>query len=310
MRICILKLFNGRCMQQKHSFKLYLLFMSIILVWGMSWPMNKIGIQYLPPIWFAALRLLIGTISMFLFLILQGKWFWPTRKDIPIIFTMGILQVGLFSTFINLGLHYVEAGRSAILTYTTPLWVIPLAVLLFKEKISFLTAVGFVLGMLGILVLFSPWSIDWSLQKVLVGNGILLLAAICFAISIICARNMQWHHSLLELLPWQLLVGTVPILILAALSHPNPEIEWNHLSISTLIYTGVLSTAFGFWGSVVVSTKLPSITVSLGLLGVPICGLIFSMLLLNEPFTTPIKIAIILIPMGLSCVALGTRKKG
>lgn len=61
--------------------------------------------------------------------------------------------MGIFVLLINVGLHLVEAGRSAILVYTTPIWVTPIAIFIFKEKAGFLKWLGLVLGIAGIIVL-------------------------------------------------------------------------------------------------------------------------------------------------------------
>lgn len=288
--------------------KIYLLFAAVVLIWGMGWPMNKLGMQYIPGLWFAAFRLTIAAILVFMGAGLIGKWIWPNKRDLPIILSMGFLQMGFYTLFINLGLQFVEAGRSSILTNTASFWVIPLAIIFFNEKINTLKWLGFILGIAGILVLFSPWTIDWSDKQMLLGNSLLLLAALSFALSIICARNMNWHRSSLELLPWQLLVGAVFVTLLACYLEPHPTLEWNSISYGTLFYTGVLGTAFGYPGVVIISKSLPSITVSLGFLGVPVCGLLFSMLILDEPITKAIIIAMILIPAGLICVAMSNRK--
>lgn len=288
-------------------FKLYGLFAVVILIWGFSWPISKIGMSYIPPIWFAAFRLIIATVSMFLLVGSLRKLVIPSKQDLPLILSLGIFQMGLFTMFINWGLFYVAAGRSAILTYTTPFWVLPIAVLVFKEKISLLTFVGFILGMLGIVILFSPQSLDWSNPEQLLGNGLLLLAALSFAVAMLCARNMTWRRSALELLPWQLLVGTIPVLLLAIIQTPSPEIQLNMTAISTLTYTAILGTAIAYWCSTIISKELPSTTVSIGFLGVPICGFVFSTLILHEPITTAIKLAMIFVPAGLFCVALGKK---
>lgn len=293
--------------QQPSFTMLYGLFAAVILIWGFSWPMNKIGMYYIPPIWFAAFRLIIATVTMFIVVRSLRRLVRPSKQDLPLILSLGIFQMGFFTVFINLGLFYVDAGRSAILTYTTPFWVLPIAVLFFNEKLSFLKLLGFVLGMLGVIALFSPWSIDWSNHEQLLGNGLLLLAALSFGLAMLCARNMTWHRPALELLPWQLLVATIPVLLLALILVPNPMIELNTTAVSTLAYTAVLGSAVGYWCSTIVSKELPSITVSIGFLGVPISGLLFSSLILHEPITTAIKIAMFFIPAGLLCVALGKK---
>lgn len=293
----------------RSDFKIYLLLVFLILIWGISWPITKIGLQYMPPIWFAAFRMIIGMLCMFVLVISIGKWMIPSRKDMPIILVMGLLQMALFMTLINLGLHYVNAGRSAILVYTTPIWVMPLAILFFKEKATWLKWTGFFLGILGVVTLFSPWGINWSDPQVIFGNGILLLAALCWAIAILCARNMKWHHTPLQLLPWQLLLGTIPVVLIAAFTTPFTVIQWNYTLISILLFIGGLGTAFAYWATLMISKELPSITVSLSFLAVPIAGLIFSAWLLNEPITGAIVVAMILILNGIACVALSGRWK-
>ncbi len=293
--------------QQSTLTRVYVLFATIILIWGLSWPMNKIGMQTIAPIWFATFRLLIATIAMFVLVGGLKKLVLPTRQDFPLILSIGIFQMGFFTLLINLGLFYVDAGRSAILTYTTPFWVLPVAVLFFKEQVSFLKILGFVLGMIGVLTLFSPWSIDWSDREQLLGNGLLLLAAISFGIALLCARNLKWHRSAIELLPWQLLVGTIPVVIIAFIQAPEPDIQLNSTAVVTLVYTGILGTAIANWFSTIVCKELPSVSVSVGFLGVPISGLLFSTLILNEPLTSAIKIAMLFIPAGLFCVALSKK---
>lgn len=291
------------------ALKQYLLLCCIIFIWGISWPITKIALHTIPPIGFTAFRLLIGTVCMFVVVTALGKLVLPKKRDIPIILFIGLIQMALFMTLINLGLQYVNAGRSAILVYTTPIWVMPLAILFFHEKITPLKWTGFILGLLGILTLFSPFGIDWTDHSVLLGNGILLLAAFSWAISILAARNMKWHRSPLELVAWQLLIGTIPVLWIALQHHSLTHIQWNPIAISALIFVGVLGTSFAYWGTLVLSKEIPSTTLSLSYLAVPVTGLIFSAWLLKEPITGTIILAMIFILSGIACVALSGKFK-
>lgn len=295
-------------MQATNSMKTYLLFVILILIWGLGWPVNKIGIQFVPPIWFASIRLIIGTLAIFILVGALGKLIFPTKKDLPLIFSVGIFQIGIIQIFMNFGLVYVDAGRSAILTYTSPLWVLPMTILFFHEKTNWLNWSGFIIGMVGVLLLFGPWSMVWSSRSIM-GNGYLMLGAFFLALSIICARYLKWYHTPLELMPWQMLVGTIPILVIAALTASHPIIAWNAAAWLTLTYTGVFASAIGYWIFSLISKELPSIMVSIGFLGVPVSGLMFSHFMLNEPITLTTGVAIFLLTAGIFCVALGSRKK-
>lgn len=293
----------------KHSMlRIYLLLMALIMVWGLSWPIAKMGLAYIPALWFAAARLSIATVSMFIVVIALGKFIWPSKQDLKIIFTIGLLQVGLFMMLLTLGLSHIDAGISAILVYTTPLWVVPISILFFKEKPSFIKWLSFILGGIGILILFNPWVTNWSNHNIMIGNCVLILSALCWALAILCARHMYWPHSPLELIPWQLLVGAVPLVILAAIKVPAPHIVWNHTLFTSLAYNGIFATAFAYWGSIVISKELPPITTSLSFLSIPIVGLIFSNLLLHEAITTPVIVAMAFILCGSTAVVFERNK--
>ncbi len=289
--------------------KLYLSFLLLILAWGFNWPVSKIALQYMPPLWFSAGRLGIGTVAMLSIVILLRKFIWPTKQDIKIILVIGLLQIGLFMSLVNIGLYHVAAGRSSILVYTTPLWVVPISVFFFHETASWIKWLGFIFGMTGIAVLFNPFAINWSNHEILLGNGALLLAALSWAISMLCARYMRWSHPPLQLIFWQLLIGALPVIFLAILKQPHPHIIWNHSLIWALLYGGIIATAFGYWGGVVISKELPPITSSLSLLGVPVCGVISSALFLKEPITFSLMLAILFILLGILCVIFGKKKR-
>lgn len=287
---------------------LYILLILLILAWGFSWPFSKIALHYMPPMWFAVSRLCIGFLSMLFLLAITRRLALPSKKDLGLVLSVGFLQVGLFLVLINLGLKYVDAGRSAILAYTTSLWVTPLAVLFFGERLNFFKTLGLFLGYLGILVLFSPWSFDWDNHKLIFGNVTLLVAAMSWAFAMLHIRFTTWHSSPLTLIPWQLLVALLFVLLLATIFEPHPTITWNSHLIGSMLYTGICATAFGYWGVVVLSKNLPVITMSLCLLAVPVAGLLASSLLLHEPITWTIGTAMLLILMGLAAVSLSVRK--
>ena len=81
--------------------------------------------------------------------------------------------------------HGSPAGRTAILANTTTIWVVPLSLIVLHEHIPprRWLAAGF--GLAGVVVLMSPWAIDWSSRNVLVGHGFLLGAALSWSVAII-----------------------------------------------------------------------------------------------------------------------------
>lgn len=294
-------------MQNTSSKFIILITIATIAAFGLSWPIMKLALQDIPPIWLGVVRLGIATLVLFVILICSRKKFWPTYKDIPLILSVGLLQMGVFVVLVGLGLQHVEAGRSAILVYTTPLWVTPIAIFIFKESFHTLTLIGLAIGVIGMLCLFNPLTFNWQDSAALQGNALLLLAAFAWACVILHLRFGKQHRSALELLPWQMLLATLFLGISAFVLEPAPIIHWSTPLVMQLSYISLFATAFAYWGVIEVSRRLPAVTTSLVFLAVPVIGLISSACILGERITLNTSIAVLLILAGLCCVVIAKR---
>ncbi|MEX1306305.1 MAG: DMT family transporter [Rhodovibrionaceae bacterium] len=255
---------------------------AIILLWGVNWPVMKFGLTMITPFWFGVARLGLGALTLFLVLALTRKLILPPRGDWPVVVSVGIFQMTSFMVLVNLGLVSVGAGRSAVLAYTTPLWVAPAAVLLFKERVTPLKLAGLVCGLAGIALLFNPLTFDWNRRETVIGNAILMLAALSWAGAILHIRRHKWQATPLQLTPWQMLLALPILVALALIFEDAGAIRFEPELIAVLVYNGPLATAFCFWAAVTVSRALPSIHTSLGFLGVPAVGVISSAWVLGE----------------------------
>ncbi|WP_343565405.1 DMT family transporter [Kiloniella sp. b19] len=282
------------------------IFVLQILIWGVNWPIMKIGLEEFsfPPFWFAFFRVSIGMTVLFAILAFMGQITRPDRRDLKIVMIVGFFQMALFLTCVNVGLLYIDAGRSSVLAYTTPLWITPASVLFLGEKLTKTRVIGVVLGLAGVMVLFNPAELDWSDHDALKGNGIMLMGAICWSISILAIRRHTWVKSTLQLSPWQMLVACVPLLIVALSFEDVGQIEWTPLSVTIILFNGVFATAFAFWSSIMVASRLPAVTTSLGFLAIPLCGVLFSNLMLNEPMTLSLTTGMLLIVASVAAVSV------
>jgi drug/metabolite transporter (DMT)-like permease len=282
----------------------------VIIFWGLNWPFLKTALGSIGPLTLAAVRLILGAAALFVFLLARRTIKMPTRRDLPIVFSVGILQMGVFIACINIGLQFVEAGRSSILAYTTSLWVLPGAAIFLGERLGRTHLLGFLLGISGVAVLFNPLSFDWSDRSVVIGNGLLLLAAFAWAAQIVHIRGHEWESSPLQLAPWQMLLGFACIAPFALIFERDIPIDASPTLIAIIIYNGVIATAFGVWAVVVVNRALPAATTSIVLLGVPVSGLIFSFLLLGEPLSASKLVGLALILVGVGVVSTTMSRTG
>lgn len=285
-----------------------LLLAAVVTLWGAHWPIMKVGLTHVGPLWFNALRYTTGALSLFLVVAVLGRLRVPPRRDWPLVLSVGLLQMMLYGILVMYALRHVPAGRSAVLAYTTTLWVTPLSVLLLGETVSRRKVAGTLLGLAGIAVLFNPLTLDWGDRGVVVGNLILLLAALMWTLCILHIRAHRTSSSTLALAPWQMLVAAVPATVAALwIEGPQPG-DGTAGFFLVAAYAGPVATGFCFWAVNQLTVRLPAATFSNAMLGVPVSGILFSAAALGEWPSGPVLLGMAIIVAGMATVVSAERR--
>jgi drug/metabolite transporter (DMT)-like permease len=275
----------------------------VVVAWGLTWPVNKVILESLSPLWMAALRPAIATVALFLIAILRGRLVVPLRHDVPVLLSITLLHMVGFVVLANIGLQLVPTGRSVVLAYTTPLWVTPGAWLLLGERLSARRLAGVLAGVAGLVILFNPLAFDWTDRDAVLGNAAIVGAAVLWAGSILHIRAHRWHATPFELVPWETLLATAILVPVALLSESRPGVVWDVRLVLLMLYSAVPGTALAYWAIAMASRDLPAVTTSLGLLGTPVISLVVATVWLGEAVTPSLVVAVLLILGG---VALGS----
>lgn len=280
-----------------------LLLALLAVIWGLNWVVAKKSLEFVSPVWVTAFRLVPMCIIFFIVCLATKKLRIPVRADLPIIFSIGWLHMVGFSVLVSVGIQYLPAGKSIVLAYTTPLWVLPAAWLFLNEPFTPRRILGLVIGMSGLILILQPSAMDWTDRNVLIGHGFVLLAALLWAISIVYGRAHKWVTPLFSLLPWQMLLGGLTQVVLAFALEGLPQVKWSLEMLLLVGFNGLLGNGIAYWLMNIVSRDLPAATVSMGLLGVPLIGLLSASLFLGEVLGPALLIATVLIIAG---IILGT----
>ena len=269
----------------------------------------KIVMHDITPLWLGVIRMVLTSAILFAVLAVWGRLRVPNRQDVPALISVGVFMFGVYSILTMTGLSHAQAGRAALLTFVTPLWVAPLAIVILGERLTRLKGLGLVFAIGGLGVLFNPFGFDWSRTDVVIGNGLLLLASMSWAMTIIHLRAHRWRLSPLELGPWQLLVATVVITPAALIMEGLPDIVWTVRLTAMLAFAGPLATTLTVWGAVVILRSLPATTNSIAFLATPVVGMLASAWVLGEALTVTNVAGLLLIVSGLGCVAISDTRR-
>jgi len=275
----------------------------VIVAWGLTWPVNKVVLATLSPLWAVTLRSAIATIALFALTAWRGRVTLPPRQDLPVLLSITLLHMVGFNLLTSWGLGLVPTGRTVVLAYTTPLWVTPGAALFLRERLTARRAVGVLIGLAGLVTLFNPLALDWSDRDVVLGNLAILAGALLWALSILHIRAHRWASTPFALIPWETLLATVLLVPIALTTAPPTPGDWTPSFIALLLYLGIVGTAVAYWATATASRNLPAVTTSLGLLATPVVSVITATVWLGEPLTLTLVIAIVLVLGG---VAIGS----
>ena len=257
----------------------------------------------MPPLWSAALRCGIAAGVILVIQRAAGCFVIPKKRDISMILVVGILNMACGSALMAAGLQFIPAGRSAVLGYTTPLWVAPGAWIFLHEALPPRRLLGVAAGLAGVLVLCDPFSIEAGSGTLLLGYGLLLLNAFGWAVAILCIRAHVWLSTPFQLLFWQSLLGSVLLFVLALILEGPPSFSISPRTAALLAYCGIPGTALAYWAMNTINASLPAVTTSLGVLGTPIVGILGSAVALDETVDARLVVSAGLVLGG---IALGT----
>lgn len=275
-----------------------------VVLFGLSWPIIKIGLEASTPLWFAAARATLSATTAFALLACLGRLAWPHRRDWPIIVSVGALQLSCFFAFSNLGVQSLPAGRSSVLAYTATLWLVPLS-LMVGEKVGWRAVAGVLVGLAGIVVLVEPLRFDWTDRAILWGHAWLLLAGFAWAIAIVHIRRHRWERTPLDALPWQMSVATVLLWVLALVAEPAGYLDPGRSELwMSLLYIGAFAGPIATWAAVSVGRALPPVVGAMGMLGVPLLSIASSVVLLGETVSLPLALGTTLVMAGMGIVIL------
>lgn len=288
---------------QTHERSAWIGLLVLTLVWSLNWSVMKVATRYSGPFTFSAQRYVIGTLVLFALLALQRKRLKPTPW-LPTI-AIGLCQTMAFQALAQWALVSGGAGKTALLAYSMPFWVVPLAWWWIHEKPGLARWICIALAAAGFVCVVGPWKPIGAPKSIVLA----LLAGLAWAIATVLSKRLFQRHpdvTPLRLTAWQMLVGTLG-LVIVALATPQRAVDWTGTYVAALLYNGLLSSGvcWVLWSLVV--QRLSANVAGLTSLAIPVAGVLFAWGLLGERPSRAEAIGIFLIGIALSALQFRRR---
>ncbi len=275
---------------------------AVSFAWGLTWPVLRIVLDEVPPFSMRVATSSLGALLMFTLALLQHRSFKvPGGMARVHVAVAGCLNIAGFTILSAIGQIGTTTSRVIILSYSMPIWACLLAVPVLGERIDRTRAFALVLCVSGIAVLISPLAGSDSLYGLLFA----LAAGISWAAGTVYVKWARIAADPVAMAGWQLVTAAV----ITAATLPLFEgslhlwpLQWK--TILALALCGLVGSGLSYFLWFTAVRRLPAMTVSLGVLSVPVIGIAASAAMLGERPTITDYVGCALILAAAACVLL------
>ena len=284
---------------QKKKVLIFFAFISVYVIWGSGYLLNKIAVQELDPLMLASVRFMTSGVIIFLISILLKFSLKISKKQLINSIIAGFLFLSFGNGMLVWALLYVDSSFAALEISAQPLIILILMRIIYGTKIKQMSIIGIVLGFIGIYLLVGQKEILQQDNSIL-GMIMIFLCMTSWALGSLFVAKADLHKNFFVNTGYQMITGGFTLLIFSLLINekwiwPN---EWElktQYSVGFLIlFASIIAfTSFNYLLKVVSPEKVATSTYVN-----PIVALFLGWYFLNEKITNQSLIASIILLTG------------
>lgn len=276
-----------------------------VLLWSTGWIVAKVAAAHADPLTFLSARHALAAVVFSIFATLVGAG-WPASGRARLhAFISGIFLHGLYLAGLWWAIGQgVPAGLSGIIAGLQPLLTAVLALLVLKERIQRMQALGLALGFCGIMLAVSP-QFSGLLTHGLTGLAFPVLVNLVSMLSVTIGTLYQKRYlgtgDLRTIAVWQYM-GAVSVTLPLALSLETLRFDWTWAAIGAMAWS-VFGLSMGAVGLLLYLIRRGQVSRAASLIYmVPPLVAIEATLIFGEPLSAPMAVGTLIVVAGVYLV--------
>lgn len=274
---------------------------SIAIVWALNFTVIKYSLSELDPLPYNGLRFLVAALFMWVLLFWNKQQFTIPKKDWLPLLGLAILGNVIYQFLFIYGMDLTLAANAAVMLGTIPIWIALISHFSGLEKMNTYKVFGVICAFGGIVFIMAGGGEHLSFNpETFTGDLIIVLAAIVLGVYTIISKQFLKRYTPIQFTTVETTIGAVVLLISAIPGFL--ETNWNQVSLLALggvVYGGVLAigVAFLVWNYGIKTIGAVHTSTFQNL--VPVLGVFFGVMILNEQLTALQYVGSALVVIGI-----------
>ena len=275
---------------------------ALTLMWGVNWPVMKLSLRELTPLYFRALTMTGGALWLFFFFRARGVRMWPQAAEWRSVLLLGVPNILGWHTLSILGVSELASGRAAVLGFTMPIWTVLLGAAFFGQALTRRVSVAALAAGAAVALLLADELTSLSGRPL--GIAWMLVAAMCWALGTLMMRRAHLTLPVEALTVWMMGTSAAALWVLAALLEPWPSwqfspVMWGALAFGVFVNYGVAQIIwFGL------ARHLPASTSAMSIMAIPVIGTLSATFITGEVPRWQDVLAVVFVMAAIAAVLL------
>ncbi len=259
----------------------------VALIWALNFSVVKSALVEIDPLSFNGLRFILAATIIWAVLIYRKQLFTIPKKDWLPLLGMGLLGNIIYQGLFIIGIDYTYAANASVMLGTIPIWVALISHFFNLERMNIFKILGVMAAFGGIVFIVLGGQEPFSLgSDTFVGDLIIIAAAIVWGGYTILSKSFLSRYTPIQ---FSAIMATIGSVVLFLIGLPNIiQLEWTNISTAAyggVVYSGLLSigVAYLIWNYGLQTVGAVHTATYQNL--VPVMGLFFGIVLLNEQLT-------------------------
>ena len=219
------------------------------LIWSSVFLFIKLGLRDLPPVTFAAARLIVAIAIFLPILRFRGVPLPRRAADWSVIAIAGLLLLGVNYALLYWGAQFIPSGLTAVLGSSAPAFSLLIGHFMLKDEPFTWKAFGAIaLGIAGVGIIFAD-QLHWSGRQALMGAVAITAATACVGFAYVYVKARRRPALRPEVITCgQMIAAAGPMLVFAAIREGNPLAHgWTWTAVGCVLYLALFGSVMGTW---------------------------------------------------------------